>query len=115
MKADELKQIAAMVAEELRASLVLTQKEVLTLDEVVAYTGFKKNYIYKLAHNRLIPYYRPSGKSCFFRRKEVDEWLTSIPVATDDELREKAYEVLRSLSDTAMVPGVMTKRTTRRI
>ncbi len=51
---------------------------VFTVDELVEYSGYKKSYIYKLAHQRKIPHYKPPfGRKLFFKKDEVDSWLTA--------------------------------------
>lgn len=54
----------------------LTTKSVLTFDEAVEYTGFKKSYLYKLTADNVVPVYRPQGKKLFFRREELESFLT---------------------------------------
>lgn len=55
--------------------LSAAQKEVLTVDEVAAYTGLKKSYIYQLTHRKEIPFYKPKNKVLFFKRTELEAWL----------------------------------------
>lgn len=66
------------------------KREALNLDEAAAYLGVKKSHLYKLTHQRLIPYYKPGGKSCYFKRAELDEWLLSNRVSTSSELNTQA-------------------------
>ena len=75
----------------------LCNKNVWTLSELACYTGFKESYIYKLTAMRLIPHFKPNGKSCFFRREEIENWLTSNRVATSDELDERVAAELHRL------------------
>lgn len=69
---------------------LFAQKEVLTLEEVAQYTGLKKSYLYKLTSEKKIPHYKPNGKNCFFRRTELEDWLTTNPVATVADLNGRA-------------------------
>lgn len=78
------------LAEALAQRLWILQKDVLTIDEVAQYTGMSKNYLYKLTMSRMIPHYKPNGKKCYFRRAEVDQWLTANPVATNEDLDDIA-------------------------
>lgn len=78
------------LAEAISRATIMLQKEILTLEETMLYTGLKKSYLYKLTSNRAIPHYKPNGKNCFFRRDELDAWLTSNPVATNEELNGRA-------------------------
>jgi excisionase family DNA binding protein len=55
--------------------LLLSQKKVFSLDEVVKYTGYKKSYIYKLTSMNQVPYSRPSGGAIFFDREDIEKWL----------------------------------------
>lgn len=71
-------------------SVTLCHKEILTFDEAVRYTGLKKSGLYKLTSSRQIPHYKPNGKCCYFRRKELEDWLTSNPIATEADLNGKA-------------------------
>lgn len=54
---------------------LLGLKTIFNVKELSKYTGFKCSYIYKLAHQRLIPYSKPSGKMLFFERVKNDNWL----------------------------------------
>ncbi len=65
-------------------------KEVMTTEEVAKYMGVSKAYIYKLTMTRQIPYYKPMGKTCFFKRSELEAWLLSNRISTDEELEQQA-------------------------
>lgn len=88
MTSEELKKVADIVT----AQTIFTTKEVLTTEEAAAYMGMRKSYLYKLTMNKKIPHYKPMGKVCYFQRKELEEWLLSNRVATDEELTEKAQD-----------------------
>lgn len=61
---------------------------VLTVNEIVLYTGYKKSYIYKLAHQRKIPHYKPAtGRKLFFSKSEIDDWLLAIKQPTEHEIK----------------------------
>lgn len=70
-------------------------KPFLTVEELASYLGVKTSYIYKMTHNREIPYYKPGGKMVYFDRKEIDEWVLSQRVATADEIRSEARRRIR--------------------
>ena len=69
---------------------ILSQKEVLTFDEAVQFTGMSKSYMYKLTSTQKIPHYKPSGKMVYFNRDELQTWLLQNRVSTHDELESKA-------------------------
>lgn len=55
-------------------------EDILSVDELVRYTGLSQSYIYKLTSQRILPHYKPQGKTIFFKRSEIDEWILSHPV-----------------------------------
>ena len=83
---EELERLAAALGR----SILLCQKEVLTLDEAAQYTGIKKSSLYKLTASKAIPHFKPNGKVIFFKRHALEQWMTSNPVATADDLNSRA-------------------------
>ena len=71
-------------------NLLLFQKVVLTIDEAAQYTGLAKSYLYKLTSGNKIPHYKPHGKTIYFKKLEIDEWLLQNRVETLKELDVKA-------------------------
>lgn len=72
-------------------NLLLLQKDIFTISEVCSYTGFEKSYIYKLTSLRKIPHFKsPGGKNIFFKRSEINDWLTQIKIKTIDEINLEA-------------------------
>ena len=67
----------------------ITNKNVLTFDEAVEYTGFKKSYLYKLTADNVVPVYRPQGKKLFFRREELESFLTADKSAPHQDPKRK--------------------------
>ena len=79
------------VADLITANIIGTQKEVLTSDEAARYLGVSKSCLYKWTMRREIPHFKsPTGKMCYFNRKEIETWMQSCRVATDDELEQQA-------------------------
>lgn len=75
---------------------LLSQKSVLTFDEVVRFTGLSKSYLYKLTSLGKIPHYKPNGKQIYFERAQVEAWLMQNPIKTVQEIEQEAanYVVL---------------------
>ena len=89
---DNVKQLA----EQITANIIYTTKEVLTSDEAAKYLGVSKSCLYKWTMTRQIPHYKsPTGKMCFFNRKEIEAWMQSNRVQTDDELEQQAQTIIR--------------------
>jgi excisionase family DNA binding protein len=90
--AEELRQVADLIT----ANTIFTTKEVLTSDEAARYLGVSKSCLYKWTCARQIPHFKsPTGKMCFFNRKEVEAWMQSCKVATNDELEQQAQNLSR--------------------
>lgn len=60
-------------------ALLLSQKNLLTVEELAVYAGITKSWIYKLTSAGLIQSYKPTGKKLYFKRSEIDDWLLSNP------------------------------------
>lgn len=86
MSQEDLNQITDLVT----ARTIFATKEVLTSEETARYMGISKSYLYKLTMRREIPHYKPTGKICYFNRREVEAWLQSNRVASDTELTNQA-------------------------
>lgn len=85
---EELKQVAALIT----ANTIFCTKEVLTSDEAARYLGISKSYLYKLTMQQKIPHYKPMGKMCYFNREELEQWLQTNRVATDEEISQQAQQ-----------------------
>lgn len=84
-----------LLSDQLADKINFTTKEVLTVQETARYMGVSMSYLYKLTMRKQIPHYKPMGKVCYFNRKEVEQWLQSNRVSTDQELNNKALSYCR--------------------
>ena len=80
--------------ERIEAILSKTAKTILTVDDLIDYTGFKRSYIYKLVHLNEIPYSKPQGKILFFDRAEIDEWLRQNKSKSKSQISNNAIDYL---------------------
>ena len=93
METKETKQLSVeqqAIVDAISANILISQKEVLTVDECAKYLGLSKSYVYKLTMRQQIPHSKPLGKCVFFSRVEIEQWLLSNRVATADELTDRA-------------------------
>lgn len=67
---------------------LLSAKTILTVEDVSALIGLSKERIYTLCSERKIPHYK-QGK-LYFKRSEVEGWLTAHRVPTNAEIESKA-------------------------
>lgn len=61
------------------------KKDFFTLEEATIYLGQSKSSLYKLTSKKKIPHYVPNGKMIYFKRIELDEWITNTRVSTEDD------------------------------
>lgn len=73
----QIKTIIESVIQEASLLSRNVQSEILSIEEVSEITGYKKATIYKLIHERKIPFYKPAhgGRKVFFKKVEIDQWL----------------------------------------
>ena len=90
MTQQEIKQTASELADR----VIFTTKEVLTSDEAARYMGISKSYLYKLTMTRKIPHYKPTGKVCYFDRRELEDFLRSGRVSMNETI-DKSDNVLK--------------------
>lgn len=70
---------------------LLAAKSVLTLEEVCLLTGLAKSTVYKMTANRVIPHYHADGgKHLYFKKDEVENWLTRNRVSSQNEDEARA-------------------------
>lgn len=82
MTTEEIKELAKELGPQVGPYLAVCTKEVLSMEEAEIYTGLKKSYLYKLTSANMVPFSKPVGKKCFFRRKDLEDWMMSKPMAT---------------------------------
>ena len=62
-----------------------SKRNLMTTMEAARYLGVKHSYLYKMMMRRIIPYYKPGGKLCFFDKEDLDAWLKRIRVKSQSE------------------------------
>jgi excisionase family DNA binding protein len=68
----------------------LLQKEIFTFAEACLYLDLSSSHLYKLTSGNAIPCYCPQGKKLYFRRAELDAWLTCHRNTTANEVEQQA-------------------------
>ncbi|MEJ7738533.1 MAG: helix-turn-helix domain-containing protein [Chitinophagaceae bacterium] len=69
---------------------LIANKRVLTFDEGCRYSGFKPSYMYKMTSAGKVPFSKPNGKTIFFDKEKLDEWLLSNSRKLDDQREKEA-------------------------
>lgn len=97
IKTSEVQDLASVLAElqantaDTRRLALLASKDALTADEVSELYGIGKYYLYRLTMEKKIPFYKPNGrKKMYFSKQEIESWLLSNRVTTEQEIEQKA-------------------------
>ena len=85
----ELKQYIDERFDRLEAATLIGVKTMLSAEEAATYTGYALKSIYFLTHKKQIPHYKKNGK-LYFKKTELDEWMTEDRVLTQRELNVRA-------------------------
>lgn len=54
--------------------IMRVRKQMLTMSEAAEFLGLEVSGLRMLTHKKLIPYYKPNGKTCYFDPKELKKW-----------------------------------------
>jgi predicted DNA-binding transcriptional regulator AlpA len=73
--------------------LLSFHKKVLSFSDMLAFTGMSESRLYKLTSARKIPFSKV-GRSLYFDRKKIEEWLLSNPIISDQELEHQFNQQL---------------------
>lgn len=65
-------------------------KEILTIEEDAEFLSVSKSYLYKQTSAQAIPHYNPTGKRCYFKRSELEEWILAGRISTKSEIAQRA-------------------------
>ena len=68
--------------------------QLISTAEAAKFLGIKVSYLHKLMMRRVIPYYKPNGKLCFFAKEDLDAWLKRVRVKSQDEIDSEAARYL---------------------
>lgn len=87
---EDLNKVANSIANLVAERIAGLQREILDADAAAEFLGVKKSHLYKMTMARRVPFYKPAGKLMYFRKSELEQWLLSNRVSTDEELNEQA-------------------------
>ena len=85
----ELKQYMDERFDRIERTTLLGAKEVLTVEEAAMLTGYAVKGIYQLTSEKRIPHHKKNGR-LYFRKSELEGWMTQHKVLTEQEINSKA-------------------------
>jgi excisionase family DNA binding protein len=62
----------------------------LTLAELCSYLGISRSLGYKLSHRCAIPKFKPTNGKLLFKKSEIDEWVDTGRIKSEEEVSIKA-------------------------
>ncbi len=68
---------------------ITSENEIMNLGQLAMYIDLSKSAIYKHTSTRNIPFYK-SAKRIYFKKSEIDAWLTKNRISTVDEIEKQA-------------------------
>lgn len=75
--------------ERIERLLTLSGKEVFNTKEAAMFLGISETRLYHLVSDRQIPHYK-RGAANYFKKAELEGWMTAQKVSTEQELRSQA-------------------------
>ncbi|MNL59007.1 Helix-turn-helix domain protein [compost metagenome] len=85
----------AVTVESNNQNLGWLAKEVLTFQEALALLGISASMLYKLTHQRAIPFYKPNGKLIYFRKEDLINWMLSNKQPSTEEVTGELFNNLK--------------------
>jgi len=71
------------------------QKEIFTIKDLMAYTGYSDSTIHKLTAKNLIPHNKPTNGILLFEKLEIIEWIRKHRVYSDEEVLSEFSKELK--------------------
>lgn len=88
--------------EEIRSLSLVGFKDILSVNEAAIFMGLSRSYLYKLCQGMKIKHFRSKeGKTIYFRKKDLTEWMLAEESMTLDEIDIKATRIARQLASRA--------------
>lgn len=90
-KLNNIENLLKTVMKKDNGTIVVT--EVFNLNQAAEYVSLSKSAIYKKTSERNIPHFK-QGKKLYFKRSELDSWLTSLKISTHTEIEKMADDYI---------------------
>lgn len=64
--------------------------KILTVEMASKFLGIAKSTLYKMVHERKVPFYKPNNKLVYFKQSDLFEYLTRYRFTASYEIEEQA-------------------------
>lgn len=90
-KLNDIENLLKSVMKNDNGSVTIT--EILNLNQAATYLSLSKSALYKKTSERAIPHFK-QGNQLFFKRVELDDWLTKNRIMSKDEIDKLATDYI---------------------
>lgn len=77
--------------------LLTSSKSVFDMSEAAQFLGISKDRLYHLTQEKRVPYYK-QGNANYFKKEELERWMTETKVPTVREVRSAAISHITTKS-----------------
>ena len=93
---DETKELLSLIYQKLTAleEKPVLQREFFTFNEACEYMGLKSNVMYRLMREREITYSKPNNKQIFFKKEDMDAYLSKNTIPSFSSLEGLASDYM---------------------
>lgn len=64
----------------------MSERKFITFENAAKYLGVSRSHLYKLNHQKVLPYFKPGGKIIYYDQADLEKFITSNRVSSNDEL-----------------------------
>lgn len=79
----------------------LNSKQILSTREACRYLDVSENQLYKMTSQNKIRYSKPNGKCMYFKKTDLDDYMTKNTTLTHEELHELTRSRMREIEANA--------------
>ena len=72
-----------------------TQLQMLTIEEAAKFLDVSKHTVYRLTSQHRIKFYKPTGKRIYFDKADLNEWMKSKAIKSDEEIKADATNYVK--------------------
>ncbi|MFK7000736.1 helix-turn-helix domain-containing protein [Flavobacterium oreochromis] len=78
---------------------IIAYKEILSFKEAVLYLNVSESFLYKLTSKNDIPFSKPNGGKIYFKKEDLNKWMTQNSTTSIDELEKEILTKLKKGRD----------------
>jgi excisionase family DNA binding protein len=88
-----------LISNKFQDAKLIPQKGILSFKEALIYLDVSESLLYKLTSNRVITFYKPNGGKLYFKKSDLDNWMTQNELKSTRVLEEEINNHLKYSRD----------------